>query len=112
MKRFLVILLSMAVLSNAPAEDAKIVLPDPYEWTVRVYRFPADELREGFVTRDRGQMHSPAMPPGTAGADEIRKFIKTSSDVVTQYLLLQGIPMLKGSLAVADVNHDVLVVRT
>lgn len=111
--RFTEGLLAFALCSvTAAAQEAKPTVPSPNDWAVRVYRFPADELRMGFVSRERGQIKAPAMPPADASQEQILQFIKSSNDVVAQYLELQGIPLLKGSLAVLDPEHDVLAVRT
>ncbi len=111
MKQILVPLFLLTTCVALSVEPSKPVVPDPYEWSTRVYRFPAEELASGFVSRELGQLHAPPVPPANASADEIMTFLKSSNNVVTQYLLLQGIPLLKGSLAVVDPDKDVLVVR-
>ncbi len=112
MKLSLLFLLCLVATAGHLAADQKSSVPDPYAWTVRVYRFPSDELASGFVSRELGQLHAPLMPEANAGADENIKFLKSSNDVVTQYLLVHGIPLPKGSLAAADTASDMLVVRT
>lgn len=112
MKRILIFVLGLSHVGIMFAQEAKQALPDPHAWSVRTYRFPANELRRGFVTRERGQLHAPEMPPVTATPEQIRKFIESSNDVFLQFLRLQGIPFYKGSLAIVDVKHDILVVRT
>ncbi len=112
MKHFLGLTWVLCFVGITFGQEAKITLPDPNAWSVKVYRFPCDELRMGFVSRDRGQLHAPAMLGATAAPEEMRKFIRNSSDVVVRFLDNQGIVLPKGSLAISDTAHDVLAVRT
>lgn len=112
MKTLTRIAFALALSFNARAEEGKLAVPDPFEWSIRVYRFPASELSGGFVSPERGQLHTPPMPPEKATPEEVRRFIKDSSDVFRQYLQLHGIPTLKGTLAVVDIASDTIAIRT
>jgi hypothetical protein len=82
-------------------------------WSVKVYRFPSDELSRGFATRDRGQLRAPAMPAADASDDVVMKFMQRSSDIVGTYFKEQGsIVFPEGTLFVYDRKSQTLVVRT
>jgi hypothetical protein len=99
--------------SGTKADAAHAPQPDPNAWSTHLYRFSDDDLIRGFVTRDRGQLHAPAMPKPDASAAEIEKFLRQSNDVINQYLSsVAAIPLVKGSLAAYDPVNKTLAVRT
>lgn len=120
MKTLLSLVCGLLLCGNLAAEAAKSAsdkkatanLPDPYAYTLKVYRFPSYEFIHGFVTRERGQLHAPPLPPPDATAEQIEKFLKLSHEVASQYLSSElGIPLLKGSLAAYDPASQTLAVR-
>ncbi len=85
--------------------------PDPYSFSIRVYRLPAPELEIGFVSKERGKLRAPALPPPNASNGEIEIFIKRSHDVVKEYFGQQGVTLPKGSLACYDPASATLALR-
>ena len=105
--------LGWLALASTPclAQVAPVKATDPYAFTTRSYRLPADELSLGFVSKDRGKLRAPALPPASAGSGEMEAFLKTSHEVVRDFLELQGITLPGGSLACYDPASSTLVLR-
>jgi hypothetical protein len=106
---FGVVFLCIAAFSSAaetPAKDG-----DPYQFSIRVYRLPAQELREAFVSRDKGKLRAPSLPPGSASTGELEAFLKRDHEVIKEYLALKGIVLPPGSLACYDPDSQTLALR-
>ncbi|MEZ0387055.1 MAG: hypothetical protein ACAI34_08320 [Verrucomicrobium sp.] len=84
----------------------------PDKWTTKTYRFVADDLNRGFVSREKGQLRAPAMPKANASPAELVDFLRKSDMAALQYLKSQGIVLPEGSLAVYDPRNQTLVMRT
>lgn len=99
---------------GAPSDAEKAAKTDAeaFAWSIRSYRIPGDILATGFVSQEKGQLNLPKMPPSDAKDEEIQSYIKRSSAVLDQFFKKQGVFLPEGSLAVLDVEHEVLAVRT
>lgn len=94
------------------AQEKSPETPDPKAWSLRVYRFPSDQLSQGFVTRDKGQLRAPAMPAANASEKETIAFLKKSTDIVSAHLTEQGVIIPNGTLFAYDRTSMMLAVRT
>lgn len=74
----------------------------PYAFSTRTYSLPSDELVLGFVSKDKGKLRAPALPPPSASHGEQEAFLKHSHEVLKEYLAIQGAPLAPGSLACYD----------
>ena len=81
-------------------------------WSLRVYRYPSEELDKGFVTTDRGQLRAPAMPAKNASELETIAFIKRSAEIVKIHLEANGMQVPDGSLFIYDRKAQMLAART
>ena len=84
---------------------------DPNAFSTRVYRLPARDLSDGFLSNDRGELRAPTLPSADVSSGEIEAFIKRSHDVTTVFLRQQGITLQKGSLACFDPATGTLALR-
>ena len=84
---------------------------DPYAFVTRSYRLPANDLITGFVSKERGKLRAPAMPPASASDGEVEAFLKSSHEVAKEYLALHGVTLPAGSLACFDPGSQTLVLR-
>ncbi len=105
-------LITSAVLNNATAQERAAKPGDPYAFSTRAYRFPSEELTTGFVSKERGKLRAPALPPASASKGEMEVFLKRSHSVVKEYLKLQGIDLPPGSLVCFNPATSTLVLRT
>lgn len=74
----------------------------PYAFSTRTYSLPSHELVTGFVSKDKGKLRAPALPPPSASHGEQEAFLKRSHEVLKEYLAIQGAPLAPGSLACYD----------
>lgn len=95
---------------NAVAQSGKSEA-SPYAFSTRTYSLPSDELTIGFVSKDKGKLRAPKLPPASAGHGEQEAFLKRSHEVVKEYLAIQGVPLPPGSLACYDPNSRTLSLR-
>ena len=113
--RILVPALALCGFLSAPriclAQEKAAKAPDPYAFVTRSYRLPADDLITGFVSKERGKLRAPAMPPASASNGEVEAFLKSSHEVAKEYLALHGIMLPGGSLACYDPESQTLVLR-
>ncbi len=58
----LAILFFAVLAAPLPAQDA--AQPDPYEWILESYPFPAQMLVHGFASEERGSLAAPPFPEG------------------------------------------------
>ena len=92
--------------------ETKTGAPSLQEWATKVYRFPAADLATSFVSPERGQLHAPPMPKADATPKDLELFVRQSTDIVNQYLKIQGIFAPKGTLFIFDPANSTLAVRT
>lgn len=93
-------------------EDEKPSKPaDPNAFSSRVYRLPAQELSDTFLSNEIGELRAPMLPDATARSSEIEIFIKRSHEVMNAYLGQQGIKLPKGSIACFDPATGTLALR-
>lgn len=85
--------------------------PDPNEWTIETYRFPADELIHGFATAERGSLKAPTMPDPDADQEAVDEFIQKSSSITIHFLENEGLALPKGSLVIFDPESQSLTAR-
>lgn len=99
----------------APAQNASTKAApkqgDPYAFSIRVYRIPSDELLNGFVSKERGRLRAPALPPASASHGELEAFLKRDHEVMKEYLAQNGITLPPGSLACYDPVSETLALR-
>ena len=93
------------------AQEAKKNDAAAYAFSTRVYRLPSPELEIGFVSKERGKLKAPALPPANASNGEIEIFLKRSHDVIKDYLIQQGVTLPPGSLACYDPASSTLALR-
>ncbi len=93
------------------AQDKTAKGADPYAFSIKLYRMPADDLATGFVSKERGTLRAPTMPPASASGAEQEVFLKRSHEVMQEYLSQQGIVLPKGSLACYDPASETLALR-
>lgn len=84
---------------------------DPYAFTTRTYRLPDERLEMGFVSKERGRLRAPPLPPASASSGEMEAFLKKSHEVIKDYLGQAGIILPDGSLACYDPASQTLVLR-
>jgi hypothetical protein len=83
----------------------------PYAFSTHSYPLPSDELVIGFVSKDKGKLRAPELPPPSASHGELEIFLKRSHEVVKEYLAIQGVPLPPGSLACYDPASYTLSLR-
>ena len=93
------------------AQEAKKNDAAAYAFSTRVYRLPSPELEIGFVSKERGKLKAPSLPPANASNGEIEIFLKRSHDVIKDYLIQQGVTLPPGSLACYDPASSTLALR-
>ena len=93
------------------AQEAKKNDAAAYAFSTRVYRLPSPELEIGFVSKERGKLKAPTLPPVNASNGEIEIFLKRSHDVIKDYLIQQGVTLPVGSLACYDPASSTLALR-
>jgi hypothetical protein len=87
---------------SLPLTAQEAAAPDPYEWIVEIYPFPADELVRGFATEERGALSAPELPAADANDEATLDFLRKSNSVVAHYLKQQGLALPEGSVVVFD----------
>lgn len=85
--------------------------PDPYEWVVETYSFPAHELVQGFASEERGSLTAPKFPEGDLTEDGTIDFLRKSHSIVTHYLKKQGLALPEGTVVVFDPESLSLAAR-
>ena len=108
---FLPIWVQGLVWGQEAAGKSSAKATDPYAFSIRVYRLPADELLTGFVSKERGRLKAPALPPASAGHGELEAFLKRDHEVLKDYLALKGLTLPPGSLACYDPVSETLALR-
>lgn len=83
----------------------------PYAFSTRTYSLPSNELVLGFVSKDKGKLRAPELPPPSASHGELEIFLKRSHEVVKEYLAIHGVPLPPGSLACYDPASYTLSLR-
>ncbi|MCX6855291.1 MAG: hypothetical protein NTV80_10340 [Verrucomicrobia bacterium] len=83
----------------------------PYAFSTRTYSLPSNELVLGFVSKDKGKLRAPELPPLSASHGELETFLKRSHEVVKEYLAIHGVPLPPGSLACYDPASYTLSLR-
>ena len=101
---------SGSMLRTANAQSGKSEV-SPYAFSTHSYSMPCDELVTGFVSKDKGKLRAPELPPASASHGELEIFIKRSHEVVKEYLAIQGVPLPPGSLACYDPASYTLSLR-
>ena len=82
---FLVGIMSVGLSGGwAHAQEKKAKEGDPYAFSIRVYRLPAAGLVEGFVSKDRGKLVAPPLPPASASHGELEAFLVRSHGVMKE----------------------------
>jgi hypothetical protein len=96
----------------APAQEKTDAATGLRTWSIRTYRYPADELTSGFPTRDRGQLRAPALPPTDVKESDAIAFIERSTDIMDAFLKEQGATFPAGTLFAFDRASQTLAVRS
>ncbi|TLD70110.1 hypothetical protein FEM03_12995 [Phragmitibacter flavus] len=100
--------LLLSAAANLPAQD-----PSKSSFTTKSYPFKSDELTNGFILPNKGQLRAPGLPdtPNAKPAD-ITKFLGLSHAVLAEYLLPQGVHLPEGSLIAYNPANSTLTART
>jgi hypothetical protein len=106
-----IVLVATGLMSRAHAESDKAEAP-PYAFSTHSYPYSAWDLEVGFITKDKRELKAPALPPPSAGQAEQEAFLKSSHEVLKEYLAIQEMPLPPGSLACYDAASGTLSLRT
>lgn len=96
---------------TALAEDEDLEA-EPQAFSTLSYPLPARELDFGFLSKDKITLKPPARPPTDASPEEQEAFLKSSHEVLKEYLAVHEVPLPSGSLACYDPASDTLSLRT
>lgn len=96
---------------TALAEDEDLEA-EPQAFSTHSYPLPARELDFGFLSKDERKLRPPVMPPTDASPQDQEAFLKSSHEVLKEYLAAHEVPPPSGSLACYDPASDTLSLRT